>query len=50
MLEAVKHPIAFNPDQKLYDIAVKQGWQIVIERKNVIYTLEKKQDGLYVLA
>lgn len=41
MLRVVTHPIAFNPDKALYDIATKAGWDIVIERKNVVYTLRK---------
>lgn len=48
-LEAVQTPIAFNPDRKLYQVAMQRGWKIVIERKNVIYTLENK-DGHYILA
>lgn len=39
MLDMVDHPIAFNPDKNLYDIAVERKWAIVIERKNVIYCL-----------
>lgn len=48
MLEIVSNPIAFNPSQELYDAAIKNGWPIVIERKNVAYRLEKGNDG-YVL-
>ena len=39
MLELVQTPIAFNPSEKLYIHARKQGWQITIERKNVVYEL-----------
>lgn len=49
MLEKVTHPIAFNPDRKLYQTAKNNGWKIVIERKNVIYELENA-DGKYLLA
>lgn len=49
LLKIVENPIAFNPDQKLFKIAKKEGWKIVIERKNMIYELEK-QDGRYLLA
>lgn len=49
MLEMVEHPVAFNPDQVLFDHAKQAGWDIVIERKNVVYKLEKR-DGHYVLA
>ena len=49
MLEFVENPIAFNPEDTLYEQAKAKGWKIVIERKNVIYELESK-DGTYVLA
>ncbi|MEO5627835.1 MAG: HAD family phosphatase [Candidatus Saccharimonadales bacterium] len=49
MLQMVEQPIAFNPDQKLYQMAKQAGWTIVIERKNVIYQLEAK-DERYILA
>ncbi|TXG78175.1 HAD-IB family hydrolase [Patescibacteria group bacterium] len=49
MLRMVEHPIAFNPDRALYDIATNAGWDIVIERKNVTYTLRKSQDGYSLL-
>ncbi len=41
MLAAVTHPIAFNPDQKLYKTAVAAGWSVVVERKNVVYQLDE---------
>ena len=41
MLEIVQTPIAFNPSEKLYTHARKKGWQIVIERKNVVYQLTR---------
>lgn len=49
MLKAVEHPIVFNPSKKLYQEAKQAGWQIVVERKNVIYEL-KRSDGKYILA
>lgn len=49
MLEAVERPIAFNPTKLLFDHAKKEGWQIVVERKNVIYELQP-HDGKYRLA
>ncbi len=49
MLELVEQPIAFNPDKSLFETADKKGWKIVLERKNMIYELEK-QDGKYILA
>lgn len=49
MLEIVENPIAFNPEQALFDHAKQQGWKIVVERKNVVYELEEN-DGTYLLA
>lgn len=49
MFALVEYPIAFNPDKNLYKIANKNNWNIVIERKNMIYQLEYK-DGHYILA
>ena len=49
LLEAVERPIAFNPSGGLLADAKKHGWEIVLERKNVIYELESK-DGQYLLA
>lgn len=49
MLEIVTRPIAFNPSEELLDAAKQNGWEIVIERKNIAYSL-KEQDGLFVLA
>jgi HAD superfamily hydrolase (TIGR01490 family) len=39
MLEIVEKPIAFNADQKLYDYAKAKKWEVVVERKNVIYKI-----------
>jgi HAD superfamily hydrolase (TIGR01490 family) len=49
MLRLVDHPIAFNPEQHLLDMAKSNKWQIVIERKNVIYELEPS-NGQFILA
>lgn len=38
-LEMVDRPIAFNPNKKLYDHARRKQWEIVVERKDVIYTV-----------
>ena len=38
-LERVAHPICFNPNQALFRIARRRGWQVVVERKDVIYEL-----------
>lgn len=48
MLEMVEKPIAFNPEQALFEHAKTKGWKIVIERKNMVYELEKR-DGRYEL-
>jgi HAD superfamily hydrolase (TIGR01490 family) len=46
MLEMVEQPIAFNPDKALFARAVEHGWKVVLERKNMVYELEKI-DGRY---
>lgn len=38
-LKMVGRPIAFNPSLKLYRCAQKHGWEVVVERKDVIYKL-----------
>ncbi len=48
MLELVEIPIAFNPDKDLFERAQQEGWKIVLERKNMVYELEKV-DGKYQL-
>jgi phosphoserine phosphatase len=48
MLELAEQPIAFNPEKRLFDYAKEQGWKIVIERKNTVITLERK-NGEYIL-
>lgn len=45
MLAMVEHPIAFNPDQDLFDLAQANRWPIVVERKNVIYQLNPGSSG-----
>ncbi len=39
MLTMVATPIAFNPNRILYRHAKKHDWQIVVERKDVIYEI-----------
>ncbi len=39
LLEAVEHPICFNPNQALYAHAKRMKWEVVVERKDVIYHL-----------
>jgi len=38
-LKLVKSPICFNPNSKLYRHAKSAKWEIVVERKDVIYLL-----------
>ena len=40
-LALVDHPIVFNPTQKLYNIAKRRRWPVVVERKNVIYPIRE---------
>lgn len=49
MMELVQRPIAFNPDKDLYKIARTRAWEIVLERKNMVYEL-RAEDGRYLLA
>jgi phosphoserine phosphatase len=37
LLNLMEHPIAFNPNARLYAEAIGSGWQVVVERKDVIY-------------
>ncbi len=39
LLENVEKPICFNPNLALYTHAQRMGWAVVVERKDVIYTL-----------
>lgn len=39
LLEKVDTPICFNPNMKLYTEAQKRGWSVVVERKDVVYTI-----------
>ena len=39
-LELVEHPIVFNPNRELLNVAMKHNWRIVLERKNVVYQLD----------
>jgi HAD superfamily hydrolase (TIGR01490 family) len=49
MLTMSEHPIAFNPSHGLYEHATIAGWDIVLERKNVVYKLEKVNNDYYRL-
>lgn len=37
MLKIVSRPIAFNPNKKLHQTARRYKWEIVVERKDMIY-------------
>lgn len=39
LLESVERPICFNPNLALYNHAKRCGWEVVVERKDVIYKL-----------
>lgn len=49
MLKIVDQPIAFNPSEELLDEALASNWKIVIERKNIAYSLVKGSDGNTIL-
>ena len=40
-LELVANPIAFNPNKNLKEIAEKEKWRVVVEKKDVIYEINK---------
>lgn len=40
-LQLVARPICFNPNRKLYDHARRAGWEVVVERKDVVYDIKK---------
>lgn len=41
-LELVEHPIAFNPNENLKAAAEKNGWRIVVEKKDVVYEIDSR--------
>ncbi|MBI5401078.1 MAG: HAD-IB family phosphatase [Candidatus Yonathbacteria bacterium] len=41
--ELVNRPICFNPNMKLWKHAQKHGWEVIVERKDVVYELNKKR-------
>lgn len=47
-LAITERPIAFNPNAALYDEAHKNGWDIVLERKNMIFELAAQEGGYTV--
>lgn len=40
-LKMVDHPVCFNPNQKLFRYARRAGWMVVVERKDVIYKMQR---------
>ncbi len=48
-LELTDRAIAFNPNRELLDTAITNQWEVVVERKDVIYELSH-QKGDYVLS
>ena len=50
MLDMVEHPVAFNPTEELLQLAMERGWPVVVERKSVVFELEKGEDDGYLLA
>ena len=40
-LELVGTPICFNPNAKLYAHAKRNHWQVVVERKDVVYEIRR---------
>ncbi len=39
MLKMVSRAIAFNPNRKLYEAAKRNRWEVIVERKDMIYKL-----------
>jgi len=48
-LEMVERPIVFNPNRELYRTAVQNGWEIIVERKDMIYKLQPGSNRNYEL-
>jgi len=40
VLEMVHNPICFNPNNELYKRAKASKWEVVVERKDVVYTIQ----------
>ncbi len=39
LLGAVEMPMCFNPNSKLYEYAKERKWPVIVERKDVVYTI-----------
>ncbi len=48
MLACTDQAIAFNPNAALFEEAKKNGWKVVLERKNMVYELAR-DDKNYIL-
>ncbi len=44
-LELVERPVCFNPNMKLYKHANANGWEVVVERKDVVYKSGESTTG-----
>lgn len=44
-LELVENPIAFNPNDNLRELARKKGWNIVVEKKDVVYDMTRSAES-----
>jgi len=42
-LRLVGRPICFNPNRKLLREARRRGWEVVVERKDVVYKIKKEK-------
>lgn len=40
-LGLVDRPIAFNPNTKLFKAARRSGWTVIVERKDVVYSIKR---------
>jgi len=38
-LKMVENPVCFNPNKKLFTHAKQAGWQVIVERKDVVYKI-----------
>lgn len=50
LLELVERPICFNPNKLLYTHATRMGWEVVVERKDVIYELSGGGDARHLVS
>lgn len=49
LLKKADRAIAFNPNRALYRTAVESGWEIIVERKDMIYKFEPGKTRNYEL-